>query len=428
MSKKNNTLKIVITLTFVALILAVIGKKAGWFGKAETIKVAIEQPKYRTITEAISANGRIQPETEVKLAPDVSGEIVELHVKEGERVAAGDLLVKIKPDVYVSARDRAIASLNSAKARLAQAQAQLVQSELAYKRSKKLFDQNTISRSEFENAEATYKMAKADVEAARYTVKSAEASVKEAQENLVKTTIYAPMPGIVSKLNVEKGERVVGTSMMAGTEIMRIADLGKMEVLVEVNENDIIRVQLGDTALVEVDAYLGDKFRGIVTEIANTASTSGVGTDQVTSFNVKIRLVKDSYKHLVTADDPYPFRPGMSATVDILTQTLNHVLSVPIQAVTTRTDTLNKTSGEEIIPAGDDEVKEVVFSVQDQYALMKEVKTGIQDDNFIQVISGINQDDKVITAPYSAISKKLQDSALVEVVPLKDLYKTKKKK
>lgn len=427
MVQKKKTLPIIIIITVAALILAVVGKKAGWFGKPETVKVAVEKPENRTITETINANGRIQPEVEINLTPDVSGEIVELNVEEGDRVQEGDLLVKIKPDVYISARDRAIASLNSAKARLAQSQAQLLQSELAYNRSKKLYEQQTISKAEFEDAEAAYKMAKAEVDAAIYTVKSAEASVKEAEENLIKTTIYAPMSGIVSKLNVEKGERVVGTEMMAGTEIMRIADLGKMEVLVEVNENDIIRVALNDTALVEVDAYLGDKFKGVVTEIANTATTTGVATDQVTSFNVKVRLLKDSYAHLVREGNAYPFRPGMSATVDIITETRANVLSVPIQAVTTRLDTLNKpTENTDLFAADDDEVKEVVFVVeQEQYARMKEVETGIQDDNFIQILKGITEEDQVITAPYSAISKKLKDSTLVEIVPVEELFKVK---
>jgi len=424
--KSNKALLIVMFLTVLAIIVAVIGKKKGWFGKELTYKVAVEKGKYRTIIETVNANGKIQPATEVKLAPDVSGEIVELNVKEGEFVKAGKLLVKIKPDVYISARDRAMAAVHSAKARQAQAEAQFVQARLSYERNKKLFEQKTISQADFEKAEAAYKSAKADVDAAKYSLLSAQASLKEAEENLIKTNIFAPIPGIVTRLNVEKGERVVGTSMMAGTEMLRIADLSKMEALVEVNENDIIRVKKGDTAIVEVDAYLGDKFRGVVTEIANSASSTGVSVDQVTSFDVKILLLRESYEHLITEINPEPFRPGMSATVDIRTKRKEHVLSVPIQAVTTRKDTTG-TEEEEIADAGDKEPKEVVFVVEEPLALMREVKTGIQDDNYIEIVTGITPEDLVVVAPYSAIAKKLQDSSHVEVVPRKELFSTGKK-
>jgi len=417
---------IVMSLTVLAIIVAVIGKKKGWFGKELTYKVAVEKGKYRTIIETVNANGKIQPATEVKLAPDVSGEIVELNVKEGEFVKAGKLLVKIKPDVYISARDRAMAAVHSAKARQAQAEAQFVQARLSYERNKKLFEQKTISQADFEKAEAAYKSAKADVDAAKYSLLSAQASLKEAEENLIKTNIFAPILGIVTRLNVEKGERVVGTSMMAGTEMLRIADLSKMEALVEVNENDIIRVKKGDTAIVEVDAYLGDKFRGVVTEIANSASSTGVSVDQVTSFDVKILLLRESYEHRITEINPEPFRPGMSATVDIRTKRKEHVLSVPIQAVTTRKDTTG-TEEEEIADAGDKEPKEVVFVVEEPLALMREVKTGIQDDNYIEIVTGITPEDLVVVAPYSAIAKKLQDSSHVEVVPRKELFSTGKK-
>ncbi|HHJ10563.1 MAG TPA: efflux RND transporter periplasmic adaptor subunit [Bacteroidetes bacterium] len=421
--KKNKALYILMSVTVVAIILAVIGKKAGWFGKEMTYKVAVEKGKYRTIIETVSANGKIQPETEVKLAPDVSGEIVELNVKEGDYVHAGDLLVRIKPDVYMSARDRAAAAVHSAKARLTQAETKFILARQNYDRNKKLYEHQTISEADFENAESNYKMAKADVDAARYSLLSAQASLKEAEENLIKTKIYAPMSGTISKLNVEKGERVVGTSMMAGTEMLRIADLSIMEVLVEVNENDIIRVRTGDTAIVEVDAYLGDKFKGTVTEIANSASTTGVSVDQVTSFNVKVRLLRDSYKHLITEAIPNPFRPGMSATVDIQTNRKEHVLSVPIQAVTTRTDTLSSGEDEEVVLTEDGKTKEVVFVVKGDYAIRQEVKTGIQDDNFIEINKGVSDQDDVIVAPYNVIAKKLQDSSRVEVVPKKELFK-----
>lgn len=424
--KNKKLFRIVIIITVAVIILAFIGKRVGWFGKEETFEVTTEKGKKRTIIETTTANGKIQPETEVKLSPDVSGEIVELYVKEGEDVEKGKLLLKIKPDTYISMRDRAEASLNSAKARLAQVEAQYIQSELSYKRNKQLWEQKTISKAEFENAEATFKMTKADVEAARYTVKSGEASLKETEENLIKTSVYAPMSGTISRLNVEKGERVVGTEMMSGTELMRIADLNRMEVIVEVNENDIIRVLTGDTAIVEVDAYMDDKFNGIVTEIANSATTTGISVDQVTSFDVKILLIKESYQHLITGTNTTPFRPGMSATVDIQTETKWDILSVPIQAVTTRADTTEQTYDEEESSFDDEELKQVVFVVNENMALSKEVETGIQDNNYIEILSGITEEDEVVIAPYSAISKKLNDSSLVEVVTKEELFKEKK--
>ncbi len=424
--KNKKLFRIVIIITVAVIILAFIGKRVGWFGKEETFEVTTEKGKKRTIIETTTANGKIQPETEVKLSPDVSGEIVELYVKEGEDVEKGKLLLKIKPDTYISMRDRAEASLNSAKARLAQVEAQYIQSELSYKRNKQLWEQKTISKAEFENAEATFKMTKADVEAARYTVKSGEASLKETEENLIKTSVYAPMSGTISRLNVEKGERVVGTEMMSGTELMRIADLNRMEVIVEVNENDIIRVLTGDTAIVEVDAYMDDKFNGIVTEIANSATTTGISVDQVTSFDVKILLLEESYQHLITGTNPTPFRPGMSATVDIQTETKWDILSVPIQAVTTRADTTEQTYDEEESSFDDEELKQVVFVVNENMALSKEVETGIQDNNYIEILSGITEEDEVVIAPYSAISKKLNDSSLVEVVTKEELFKEKK--
>lgn len=424
--KNKKLFRIVIIITVAVIILAFIGKRVGWFGKEETFEVTTEKGKKRTIIETTTANGKIQPETEVKISPDVSGEIVELYIKEGEYVEKGKLLLKIKPDTYISMRDRAEASLNSAKARLAQTEAQYIQSDLSYKRNKQLWEQKAISKAEFENAEAAFKMAKADVEAARFTIKSGEASLKETEENLIKTSVYAPMSGTISRLNVEKGERVVGTELMSGTELMRIADLNRMEVMVEVNENDIIRVLTGDTAIVEVDAYMDDKFNGIVTEIANSATTTGISVDQVTSFDVKILLLKESYQHHITETNPTPFRPGMSATVDIQTETKLNILSVPIQAVTTRADTTEQIYDEEESSFDDEELKQVVFVVNENMALSKEVETGIQDNNYIEILSGITEEDEVVIAPYSAISKKLNDSSLVEVVTKEELFKEKK--
>ena len=420
--KSDKLIKILVPLVVILLIFAVIGKKQGWFGKALTVKVAVEKSENKSIIETITANGKIQPEKEVKISPDVSGEIVELAVKEGDYVQAGDLLFKIKPDTYMSMRDRAKASVESARARQSQSQAQFIQAELSYKRSKQLFDQQTISLSDFEQAEASYKVAEAEVEAARFSVKSAEASLKEANENLIKTTVYAPMEGTISALMVEQGERVVGTEMMTGTEILRIADLTRMEAWVEVNENDIIKVKMSDTAIIEVDAYLDYKFKGIVTEIANSAKTAGMSADQVTTFDVKIFVLPDSYRELISESRKNPFRPGMSTTVDIQTETKYDIVTVPIQAVTTRVDSTKERSS-----LADEEIRTIVFLSDGTYALAKDVKTGIQDNSFIEIIEGIELDQDVISAPFSAISKKLSDSTLIEVVSRDELFKKDKK-
>jgi HlyD family secretion protein len=418
--KNNKILKILLLIVVVLILFAIIGKKAGWFGKALTVKVAVENAEKRTIVETITANGKIQPEKEVKISPDVSGEIVELTVKEGNSVEKGQLLLRIKPDNYISQRDRSLAEISSAQARRAQSEAQFTQAELSFKRNKQLYDQQTISKSDFEQAEATYNVAKAELDAAKFAITSAEASLKDANENLTKTSIYAPMTGTVSMLLVELGERVAGTNLMAGTELMRVADLSRMEAQVQVNENDIPRVKLGDTALIEVDAYLDQKFKGIVTEIANSAKTTGVSADQVTNFDVKILLIPESYQKLVDAGDKNPFRPGMSATVDIRTQSKIDILTVPIQSVTTRTDT-TKIAG---TPAGKD-IRTLVFVTDGKYALAKDVKTGIQDNSYIEILSGIKLHDQVISSPFSAISKKLSDSTQIEVVKKEVLFKVK---
>jgi HlyD family secretion protein len=418
--KNNKILKILLPVVIVLILVAVVGKKAGWFGKALTVKVAVENAEKRTIVETITANGKIQPEKEVKISPDVSGEIVELTVKEGYHVEKGQLLLRIKPDNYISQRDRSLAEISSAQARRAQAEAQFVQADLSYKRSKQLYDQQTISKADFEQAEATYTVAKATVDAAKFSITSAEASLKDANENLTKTSIYAPMTGTVSMLLVELGERVAGTNLMAGTELMRVADLSRMEAQVQVNENDIPRVKLGDTALIEVDAYLDQKFKGIVTEIANSAKTTGVSADQVTNFDVKILVLPQSYQKLVDAGDTNPFRPGMSATVDIRTSSKSDILTVPIQSVTTRTDTTKISAG----GTGKD-IRTLVFVTDGKYALAKDVKTGIQDNSYIEILSGVSLNDKVVSSPFSAISKKLSDSTLVEVVKKEELFKVK---
>jgi HlyD family secretion protein len=418
--KNKKILKILVPIVVLLIIFAVIGKKAGWFGKAAAVKVSVENAEKRTIVETITANGKIQPEKEVKITPDVSGEIVELTVKEGDRVEKGQLLLRIKPDVYISQRDRSIAAISSARARLAQAEAQYLQAELSFKRTQQLYDEQTISKSEFEQAEASYSVAKAEVDAAKFSVVSTEASLKEANEQLVKTSIYAPMTGTISMLLVELGERVAGTGMMAGTEMLRVADLSRMEAQVEVNENDIPRVKMGDTASIEVDAYVDYKFRGIVTEIASSAKTSGVSADQVTNFDVKILVLPESYKDLADKGSEHFLRPGMSATVDIQTETKSGIIAVPIQSVTTRTDTTKI-----VQKVLDEDIRTLVFITDGERALAKDVKTGIQDNSYIEVLSGVSEGDRVISAPFSAISKKLSDSTLVEIVKKDDLFSVK---
>lgn len=434
--KQKKLLPYIIGLVVVLIIVLVVGKKKGWFGSDFTINVATQTVESKNITEFITANGKIQPETEVKISPDVAGEIVALYVEEGDPVEKGDLLCVIKPEMYESALNRAEAALNSSKARLAQSEAQTIERELAYKRAKQLYDKGTIPVSEFETAEAAYKVAQAESRAAQYSVRSAEASVDEAKEQLIKTKIYAPISGTISALRVEKGERVVGTNMYAGTDMMTVADLDRMEVQVKVNENDIVKVMKNDTALIEVDAYLKRKFKGIVTEIANSASVTGVTADQVTNFDVKVFLLKDSYKDLIdpASGNNYPFRPGMSATVDILTETRSDVISVPISAVTTRvkkkegdaktTETKAANSGDKQVER--EEKQEVVFVYAEGRVKKIEVETGIQDDNSIEILDGLNAGDLVVTAPYNAINRTLKDSMQVKQVKEEELFNTKK--
>lgn len=437
---KKGLLKYLIGALVVLILVAVVGKKKGWFGKPQNISVFVEKPERRTITESITANGKIQPEVEIKLSSEVSGEIIELPVKEGNWVEKGQLLVRIKPDTYISYKERAIAAVNSANARLSQSKAQLSQTELAFKRSKQLYEQKAISEAEFESAQTNYEVAQSELKAANFNVESAQASLKEAEENLRKTSIYSPISGTVSKLNVELGERVLGTIQFAGTEIMRIANLNRMEARVSVNENDIVKVKIGDTALIEVDAYLDRKFKGIVTQIANSANITGATTDQVTNFEVRAFILEDSYKDLVSNRLNSPFRPGMSTTVDILTETRANILTVPIQAVTVRTDSsklavtgfqkdgeVKKDEDKSVVKS--DKPKEIVFVTKGDTARIVEVKTGIQDNQYIEISEGLTGDEEVVTAPYSAISRKLKDKTLVNKAKNKeDLFKEESKK
>lgn len=411
------------------------------------IKVAAEKVEKRNIIEFVSANGKIQPEKDIKISPYISGEVIELGVKEGDQVKKGDLLAKIDPEIYRANYDRMVAMLNSqkageanAQARVAQVDAQFRNAELSFNRSKTLWEQKVVSDADYDAARSAYEVAKAEKDAAlqnlksaQYGVESADASLKEAKENLFKTSIISPSDGTVSKLSVEIGERVMGASQFsAGTEIMRIANLESMEVNVEVNENDIVRVSLLDTCLIEVDAYLDKKFKGIVTEVSTSANTSGVSADQVTNFNVKIRILPESYRDMVDSVKLIrsPFRPGMSATVDIQTETVYNVIAVPIQSVTTRADTVGMVKEEDAnkeAAATKDEVKEYVFLAKDGKALMQEVKTGIQDNTYIEIISGLEEGQEVISAPYRAISKRLKNGDVIKVVDKKELYTEEEK-
>ena len=444
MKKKNNLLKYLLIVAGVLIVFVIIGKSLGWIGGEKANEVSVEKAALRTITETVAASGKINPEMEVKISADVSGEVVELNVVEGQKVKKGDLLVRINPDIYLSALDRMEATLNNSRAtlanmraRLTQAEAQLETAQASFNRNKSLFEKGTISASEFENIKSSYNVAKADVEAARqsvigsqYSVKSTEASLKEARENLAKTSIVAPVDGTISKLDIEQGERVVGTLQMAGTEMMRIANLSEMEVEVDVSENDIVRVSKGDTAVVEVDAYPDQKFNGIVTEIANTAASTLPGAEQVTNFKVKIRILRSSYENMLKDGEEHlsPFKPGMTATVEIQTKSVKDAVSVPIQAVTAR-DTSQKAGREKInneenSEASDDQekMKEYVFVVKDGKAILTGVTTGIQDRTYIQIKEGVALGDEVVVAPYSAIARTLNHNDPVEVVAKDKLF------
>jgi len=443
---KNRFIKYLLITLGALFIISWLGKTLGWWGQPDFTKVISEKTALRTIIETVSASGKIQPELEVKISPDVSGEIVELAVKEGQEVKKGDLLCKIKPDLYEAAVNRSMSAVNSSKANLANAKARLMQIEATfeniksvYERNQKLFDQGALSQQEYDASKAQYQGALADIKAAQenvkaseYNINSAEASLKESNDNLHRTAIYSPVNGIVSKLNIELGERVVGTSQMAGTEIMRIANLNDMEVNVEVNENDIVRVSLNDTAEIEVDAYLDRKFKGIVTEIANSANTVGTNTDQVTNFSVKVRILSESYSNLIK-DKPKtysPFRPGMSTTVEIRTNVVNNALSVPITSVTIRENKENKKAEtaqqkNEKEEKNNMHIQEYVFVLKDNRVALTKVKTGIQDNSYIQILSGLEKDETIVSGPYSAVSKDLSDSMQVKLVTKDQLYNLK---
>ena len=446
MKQKSNKKWIygLIALVVLLIFAAVVKSK----NKPKGEKVFTEKVARRDILEAVSASGKIFPVTEVKISSDVSGEVVELFVEEGDSVVAGQLLARIDPDAYQSQVERGHAAVNAAKAQLANARAQvdnlkaqkeqimaqLINARDIHRRNEQLYKDGVISQAEFESsqsnlkaleanlrsAEASIRSAGESAKAAQFNVQSAEATLKELRTSLRRTSLYAPINGIVSKLNVEKGERVVGTIQMAGTEVMRIANLNAMEIQVEVSENDIPKVAIGNEVSVEVDAYVDRKFKGRVRQIANSSNdlSSAAGgavalsTDQVTNFVVTIDVLPDSYKDLITADKPYPFRPGMSASVDIHTRNAEDVLSVSIQAVGARED---EDSGE---------LLEVVFKVQADTVAMIPVKTGVQDDDYIEITEGeLKEGDEVVAGPFAAVSRKLEDGDEVQVVDEDEIYK-----
>ncbi|THH40017.1 HlyD family secretion protein [Neolewinella litorea] len=413
----------------------------------EGTRVFVQEVSRRNIQEVVSASGKIFPQTEVKISSDVSGEVVELYVEEGDSVVPNQLLAKIDADAYQSQVARGVAGVNSSKAQLANARAQintqkaqreqiLAQLENArdiLKRNEQLYKDEVISQAELETSQSNVRALEANLSAAEsniraaeesargaeYGIESSEATLNELRTSLRRTTIYAPMGGVVSLLNVEQGERVVGTIQMTGTELMRIANLNAMEVRVEVSENDVPSVSLGDQVEVEVDAYLNRTFAGTVTQIANSSTTAGVAdnvlnSDQVTNFEVRISINPESYADLVSAGNPYPFRPGMSASVDILTEMAEDVPSVPIESVTTREDTVETSSTGEL--------QEVVFVVRGDTVDQVQVVTGLQDAKFIQVISGVETGEQVVAGPYGALSRSLSSGETIQVVKKEEFY------
>lgn len=421
---------------------AVLAKSMGWMGPSESEKeVETKEAKLKTITQTVSASGKMQPEVEVIMRPEVSGEIIELPVKEGDYVSKGDLLIRIKPDIYQARIDEINATLLTQKARLEQARASLLEAESVYNQNKKLYESDAISKTEFIRSESSYQSEKANFQAAKYQVQSTEAQLEQAKEELEKTIIRSPRDGTVSKLAVEAGERVLGTGQSIGTELLRIAKMDQMEVQVEVNENDIVNVSTGDTAHVEVDAYPERTFKGVVTEIANSAEITGEGTnEQVTNYQVKIRvttphnldmageqMVQRATQEMPEDEFSPSFKPGMSATVDVQTETVHNVVSVPIQAVTVRdfagdqSDSEADTSEADtadvdqdlVIP--DEDLRKAVFVVEDGIAHRKEVETGISDNTHMQILSGVSAGENIVVGSYRMLSQELSDGDRVKI-------------
>jgi len=453
---KNNKLLIGLGIALaVLLVVAVVGKKQGWIGKGDMQEVAVEKSAKRSLTETVTASGKINPQTEVKLSSEVSGEVIQLNVHEGDSVKKGKLMAVVNPAIYEAIVNQASASVSQLKANLASAKANAIQAKASFEQAKRNFERNTqlhnekvisdvefeASKLQFDQASANNETAQEQVNAASFSVTSAEAQLKQANDNLRKTSIYAPMDGIVSLVNVKLGERVVGTAQMAGTEIIRIADLTNMQAEVDVNENDVLRISLGDTAEIEVDAYVKKKFKGVVSQVSYSSTSSVqqvISTSQATNFTVKIKLLKESYADLIKPEigKLFPFRPGMSATVDIKTEAKENVLTVPIQSVTTREEKDLREKDEDYAKAakathketsGKKEVQEIVFVADKGKVTAKQVKTGIQDASYIEIISGLSEGETVVKAPFKAISKTLRSGDAVKVVDEKDLFKDEKK-
>lgn len=450
----SKSLKWILISLGILIVLLVVLSKAGAFGKEEGLKVTAEKVQRRTITEVVNASGKIYPEVEVKISPDISGEVTELNVQEGDTVKKGQVLARIYADIYNIQRNQAASGVEQSQAQVANSQAaidalkaQMEQAQRTYNMQKKLFDEKVISQNEFNVADANLKSAKANYNAALQGIRSGQASVKSAKENLAKantdlsrTEITAPMDGVVSLLSVKKGEKVAGNSFNVGTEMLRIADMSKIEIRVDVGENDIPKVKLGDSALIEVDAYSDRKFKGFVTQIASsnngaaTASALSTTSTDVTQYKVYIRLLPSSYMDLL-GKGFFPFRPGMSANADIQTKTHQNVLSVPINAITTRdkndstkTATTTKKDETSTKPAVslDDDLEVVAFVIDKDGKVRKvKVKTDIQDINNIEVTEGLKEGDMVVTGPYDVVSKTLKTGKEVKVVDKKDLFENK---
>jgi len=424
MTKKTSLgRKIIYGILIVFGLLAVL-KFSGVF-KNKAIIVETETVSHKDLVEIVTASGKIQPEQEVKISPDVSGEIIDLRVVLGQKVKKGDLLLKIQPDIYQAAVNQSKAALNNIKAQLRaseaayrQAQTRAANSKKNFARNQELFEKKIISQADYDASEMDYLLAEQQsaaayeqYQSARYSVENAESSLKEAQDRLARTIIFAPISGTVSSLSVEKGERVVGTNQMAGTEIMRIANLKLMEVLVEVSEIDITRISTNDSAHIEIDAFPNRIFRGIITEIAQSAKNSGSATftEQSSTFEIKARIIESSYKDLITDTSQAPFMPGMSAMIDIITATHQNVASVPILAVTTKD--VEKDSSK---TNGKIDQQEIVFVFENGIAKERTVKTGIQDDFYIEITEGIKEGDEIIKGPYDAITVYLKEGIKVE--------------
>jgi HlyD family secretion protein len=429
-NKNRKWLWISITAIVLLALLIAFGKN-----KDEGTKVSVEKVATHTITETVTASGKIYPETEVKISPEVSGEIIELNINEGDSVAKGQLLVKINPAIYSSQVQQAEASMQQTKSGVAnsqqmsaQSKANFEQAQANFNRNKKLFTDKVISATEFEQIEATYKAAKASYEAAQaniaggnYGVKASAAGLSQARENLLKTSIIAPRSGIISALSVKKGERVLGTSQMQGTQLLSIADMSRIELRVDVSETDIAKVKIGDTSIITADAYRNRKFTGVVSKIAVSSTAAGAGSgDQVTNYTVHILILPNSYADIVTTGKyKYPFKPGMSASVDIQTRKEYNILSVPVNAVTTR-DWADSVQN-------DDSIRQVVFvyNSTNKKVMLRDVQTGIQDNKFIQIINGLKANEVVVVAPYGAIARLLKDNTSVKSVPKDKLFEDK---